>query len=386
MRKSICLAALLLLMLCVSAVAQDSTSVTNVSTVKVRGRSSVPSRSTTGNAVYYFDRSSGKLKVSQNGGAFADFVAAGGGGSVSSVSVVTASGVSGSVANPTTTPTITLSLAAITPTGITMTAPTANAVPVTLSGYSLTGSNASSLLDLSGTWNTSGTPTAIKFNLTDTASDAASLLFDLQIAGASKFKVAKTGDVTVAGSGTFTGTSLTGLRGQTGSGIVMPNDRSIVGTPAGLDLVADSANGRGLRVVVDTVITAQDLVIQGIQGTEDGYTVFSARDSLGLVFANPNGPIDFAPTNVRKVQLDGDGHFLFVVDNTNDIGASGATRPRTGYFGTSVVINGPVNLATFTPSGSADSSGNTGDVRWDASFIYVKTGAGAWKRAALSTF
>lgn len=31
------------------------------------------------------------------------------------------------------------------------------------------------------------------------------------------------------------------------------------------------------------------------------------------------------------------GHFLANVDNTYDIGASGATRPRTGYFGTSVV-------------------------------------------------
>lgn len=31
------------------------------------------------------------------------------------------------------------------------------------------------------------------------------------------------------------------------------------------------------------------------------------------------------------------GHFLAEVDNTYDIGASGATRPRTGYFGTSVV-------------------------------------------------
>jgi hypothetical protein len=30
------------------------------------------------------------------------------------------------------------------------------------------------------------------------------------------------------------------------------------------------------------------------------------------------------------------GHFLAGVDNTFDIGASGANRPRTGYFGTSV--------------------------------------------------
>lgn len=31
------------------------------------------------------------------------------------------------------------------------------------------------------------------------------------------------------------------------------------------------------------------------------------------------------------------GHFIAVADNTYDIGASGATRPRTGYFGTSLI-------------------------------------------------
>jgi hypothetical protein len=46
------------------------------------------------------------------------------------------------------------------------------------------------MLDLAGTWNTSGTPTAIKLNVTNTASNAASLLMDLQVGGTSQFKVA----------------------------------------------------------------------------------------------------------------------------------------------------------------------------------------------------
>lgn len=41
------------------------------------------------------------------------------------------------------------------------------------------------------------------------------------------------------------------------------------------------------------------------------------------------------------------GHFLAEADNTYDIGASGATRPRTGYFGTS--ISSPLYTA---PSGN----------------------------------
>jgi hypothetical protein len=39
----------------------------------------------------------------------------------------------------------------------------------------------------------------------------------------------------------------------------------------------------------------------------------------------------------------------------------------------------------YTPTGTADANGNTGDVAWDDNYIYIKTAAG-WKRSALSTF
>lgn len=41
---------------------------------------------------------------------------------------------------------------------------------------------------------------------------------------------------------------------------------------------------------------------------------------------------------------------------------------------------------SYTPTNSADANGLTGDVAWDTGYVYVKTGAGAWKRAALSSF
>src|SRR5207342_3123866 len=55
------------------------------------------------------------------------------GGSVTTVSVVTANGVSGSVANPTTTPAITLTLGAIAPTSV--------AASGTVTGSNLSGTN-----------------------------------------------------------------------------------------------------------------------------------------------------------------------------------------------------------------------------------------------------
>jgi len=52
------------------------------------------------------------------------------------------------------------------------------------------------ILDLSVTWNAAVTFTAIKLNVTDTSSNAGSLLADLQVGGSSKFSVDKDGDIT----------------------------------------------------------------------------------------------------------------------------------------------------------------------------------------------
>jgi hypothetical protein len=67
------------------------------------------------------------------------------------------------------------------------------------------------LVDGTATWNAGGvTFTALKYNITNTASAAGSLLLDLQVGGASQFKVDKAGIVTAA-SFAGTGSSLTSL-------------------------------------------------------------------------------------------------------------------------------------------------------------------------------
>lgn len=69
-------------------------------------------------------------------------------------------------------------------------------------GQSLTGSLATTMVDLASTWNTSGVPTLIKAAVTNTASGAGALLMNL-LAGAggatSMFSVSATGVVTTAG-------------------------------------------------------------------------------------------------------------------------------------------------------------------------------------------
>ena len=56
------------------------------------------------------------------------------------------------------------------------------------------------LSDLTATWNAGGTTfTAVKMNVTDTASASGSALLDLQVGGVSQFKVSKAGAVTAVG-------------------------------------------------------------------------------------------------------------------------------------------------------------------------------------------
>lgn len=94
----------------------------------------------------------------------------GGTGTVTTVSVVTANGVSGSVANATTTPAITLTLGAITPS-------TVNALTLApqSTGFTIAGGTSSRTLTVSGNATVSGTNTGDQTNITGNAGTATAL-------------------------------------------------------------------------------------------------------------------------------------------------------------------------------------------------------------------
>lgn len=93
---------------------------------------------------------------------------------------------------------------------------TSNVTLIYGDAYSVSGAAAVPMVDMSGIWNTTGEPTLVKYNVTNTASGTNSLLLDLQTSGTSRFKVDKNGAVTAASSifggavsisGGFTGTT-----------------------------------------------------------------------------------------------------------------------------------------------------------------------------------
>jgi hypothetical protein len=110
---------------------------------------------------------------------------------------------------------------------------------VVCSGQSLTGSQATSLVDLAATWNTTGTPTAILLNVTDTASNASSLLMDLRVGGVSILSVGKAAVNVPAGA-----SQVPGLRLGTGTnGFASISNTEITGVVGGSNVMRLQSSG-----------------------------------------------------------------------------------------------------------------------------------------------
>lgn len=102
----------------------------------------------------------------------------------------------------------------------------ANTISYTGTGYSLTGSNAQSMIDLSGTLNTSGSPDVVALRITDTARGATTKLVNIYAGAAgatSMLTLDRSGDLSMAGylavgaSAPGGGTSVLGLSPNSGA-------------------------------------------------------------------------------------------------------------------------------------------------------------------------
>lgn len=105
------------------------------------------------------------------------------------------------------------------------------------------------LLNATQTWNGAGVAfTALKLDVTDTASAAASPLMDLQVGGMSKFKVDKTGAATIAGAGTFAG-AVSGTYMVASIGVNLRSDGGtyVLGAGDDVQLARDAADTFGQR-------------------------------------------------------------------------------------------------------------------------------------------
>jgi hypothetical protein len=226
--------------------------------------------------------------------------------------------------------------------GQTITAP-ANNSALTAS-YSVTGSATTPLLDLSGTWNTTGIARGILLNITDTSSAGASRLLELQTGGTSRFVVRKDGAISLG----IDHQSPTGLAFSTG-GLGNAIQTSVNG--AAHFLVAAS------RVNLPAASVFGWVSGTGLQGVAD---TILARDAANTL-AQRNG------TNAQTFRLYGtftdasNGRRLDITSTTGGIFTVTATGNGTGASGNLLKLTAPVLI----PASSVTLATN-GDLAFEA--------------------
>jgi hypothetical protein len=95
--------------------------------------------------------------------------------------------------------------------------------------------------------------------------------------------------------------------------------------------------------------------------------------SDGIVGTTSNHSFTFFANNAEKARIDTSGRLL--VGTSSDSG------------GALLQVNGDrVRVATAKTPASASDTGTTGEICWDANYIYVCTATNTWKRSAISTW
>ena len=205
------------------------------------------------------------------------------------------------------------------------------------------------IYSLTDTWNDAGvTFTGIGLNVTDSASNAASNLMNLQVGGTSRFNVGKSGGVTVYGNvSPSAGNSWT--LGNVGAGLefLSVSARSVqVGTSGGFaaltfdaaDILAQrrTTNAQTFRVY-NTFTDASNYERISFGWSANVFTI--GRESAGtgvarnMQLVGGGSVLGIGPAASAAVDWTfSAGNLLAGTDNTRDIGASGASRPRNLYM------------------------------------------------------
>lgn len=270
----------------------------------------------------------------------------------------------------------------------------------------------SSPFTITQTWNSGGTTfTGIMANVTDTASASGSLLMDLQKGGTSLFAIDKNGQSTaissqIASAGLFTFSSRSRLASPADGQITLYNNAqtgftrlNFGGTTGSFPALKVSGTQLQVRLGDDTgysVIAPSALILQGqtTLGSDAADTLAQRNGTNAQTFRVYNtytdasnyerGVFDWSTTantltigttqagtgasrNIQFIRAGSNALLLsggtaqlgslnlnWSSDNANDIGASGANRPRTGYFGTSLIVGTTTTIggSTVTTGGS----------------------------------
>jgi hypothetical protein len=235
------------------------------------------------------------------------------------------------------------------------------------------------IYDLSDTWNAGATVfTAIKMNVTDTASAAGSLLMDLQVGGASRFSVTKGGAVIIPSGGSTSNPVLQiGANANTGFTSTAAARISFTG-PNGT--YATFENGTGLKIASNVDYSWSDTV--GNSTTSADLRLF--RDAANTL-AQRNG-VNAQAFNLYNTYTDASNYergFMRFVSNTLRIGTEklGTGTARNLEFQTdgvtrlTIAAAGGVTFAGQIDSGNFRVTGTGNGMSVGGGFAVASSGA-----------
>ena len=230
--------------------------------------------------------------------------------------------------------------------------------------------------NLATTWNAGGTTfTAIKMNVTDTASNAASALMDLQVGGVSQFNVTKSGRFTALGRGTIDTMTVgrggqTAVAGNVAVGTSALNSASLTGgsnTAVGSSALRDVTTGAvntavGDGAMIQTTTAANNTAVGGYvmfaNITGAGNSAFGSDTLTSSSTANGNSAFGraalryFNTSNNTAVGLDAARGSTTVANNT------GSSLTAVGHSALVVNTTGSSNSAVGVNAGDAITTGS----------------------------
>ena len=151
---------------------------------------------------------------------------------------------------------------------------------------------------------------------------------------------------------------------------------STVGGASGLEIGTGTATNQfaTLDLVGDATYTDYGLrLLRGNSGANAGSNIaHKGTGALSLV-TEEAAPITLATNNAERVRIDSSGRLL--VGTGSDSG------------GALFQVNGDrIRVGTAKTPATSGATGTTGEIAWDADYIYVCTATNTWKRSAIATW
>ena len=250
--------------------------------------------------------------------------------------------------------------------------------PAYLKTFMVTGGTVTTstpVFDMTQTWNAGAQAfTGLKLNVTDTASASSSMLFDAQAGSVSQFYVRKNG-VVVATTHYEAGGSSGSPGGVLGDSVSMMSTSTLgwTSTSSALNTVdtilrRDAANTLAMQNGTSTqqfrVYGTSSSANANFERVEVGYNsglgiygVLTNQGGTGAAQALylgtvGNNNVAIVTNSTTRWIFNSSGSFLAATDNSWDIGASGANRPRNVYVANNITTGGTVTGASQINTGA----------------------------------